>query len=111
MQREALLADNNEALKLGHRLKERGCHRTGGDRQARRLGLVWGLEPRVATQPRGIAAMTDEAAHMAADLGLAEPGGRVLIIAGPPLGAPGAANLLRLAHAPRARPGSAGERN
>ncbi len=70
---------------------------------ARRLGLVWGLEPRVATQPRGIAAMTDEAAHMAADLGLATPGSRVLIIAGPPMGAPGAANLLRITHAPRTR--------
>ncbi len=70
---------------------------------ARRLGLVWGLEPRVATQPRGIATMTDEAAHMAADLGLAAPGSRVLIIAGPPMGAPGAANLLRIAHAPRTR--------
>jgi pyruvate kinase len=70
---------------------------------ARKLGLVWGLEPRVATQPRGIAAMTDEAAHMAAELGLAAPGTRVLIIAGPPMGAPGAANLLRIAHAPRTR--------
>jgi len=73
------------------------------EKVARRLGLVWGLEPRVATQPRGIAAMTDEAAHMAADLGLAAPGARVLIIAGPPMGAPGAANLLRIAHAPRMR--------
>ncbi len=72
---------------------------------ARRLGLVWGLEPRVATQPRGIAAMTDEAAHLAADLGLAGPGARVLIIAGPPMGAPGAANLLRITHAPKARAG------
>lgn len=70
---------------------------------ARRLGLVWGLEPRVASQPRGIAAMTDEAAHLAADLGLASAGARVLIIAGPPMGAPGAANLLRIAHAPRVR--------
>jgi pyruvate kinase len=49
--------------------------------------------------------MTDEAGHLAADLGLAPPGGRILIIAGPPLGAPGAANLLRLTHAPRARAG------
>jgi len=72
---------------------------------ARRLCLVWGVEPRVASQPRGIAAMTDEAAHLAADLGLAGPGGRILIIAGPPLGAPGAANLLRLTHAPRAKAG------
>jgi pyruvate kinase len=70
---------------------------------ARRLGLVWGLEPRVASQPRGVAAMTDEAAHLAADLGLAAPGARLLIIAGPPMGAPGAANLLRITHAPRSR--------
>ena len=70
---------------------------------ARRLGLVWGLEPRVADQPRGIAAMTDEAAHLAADLGLAAAGSRVLIIAGPPMGAPGAANLLRITHAPKPR--------
>jgi pyruvate kinase len=70
---------------------------------ARKLGLVWGLEPRVADQPRGVAAMTDEAAHLAADLGLATPGARVLIIAGPPMGAPGAANLLRITHAPRSR--------
>jgi pyruvate kinase len=72
---------------------------------ARRLALVWGLEPRVARQPRGIAALTDEAAHMAADLGLAAPGGRLLIIAGPPLGSPGAANLLRIAHAVKSRGG------
>ena len=45
--------------------------------------------------------MTDEAAHLAADLGLASPGARVLIIAGPPMGSPGAANLLRITHAPR----------
>jgi len=73
------------------------------DSVARRLGLVWGLEPRVATQPRGVAAHTDDAAHKAADRGMAAPGSRVLIIAGPPMGAPGAANMLRIAHAPRAR--------
>jgi pyruvate kinase len=73
------------------------------DAVARRLGLVWGLEPRVAEQPRGVVAMADDAARLAADLGLAGAGERVLIIAGPPMGAPGAANLLRIAHAPKAR--------
>ncbi len=76
------------------------------EKVARRLGLVWGLEPRVASQPRGIATMTDDAAHLAAELGLAGAGERVLIIAGPPLGAPGAANLLRITHAPRSRGGA-----
>jgi pyruvate kinase len=75
-------------------------------RVARSLGLVWGLEPRVGSQPRGVVAMTDEAAHLCADLGLAAPDTRILIIAGPPLGAPGAANLLRITHAPRARTNS-----
>ena len=67
---------------------------------ARRLGLVWGLEPRVAAQPGSIDAMTDDAARLAAEYGVAGAGERVLIIAGPPLGSPGAANLLRIAHAP-----------
>jgi len=74
---------------------------TPDERVARRLGLVWGLEPRVAAQSADIGAMTDEAASLAAELGLAGAGERVLIIAGPPLGAPGAANLLRIAHAPK----------
>jgi len=73
------------------------------DTIARRLGLVWGLEPRVAAQSGSIDAMTDDAARLAADLGLAGAGERVLIIAGPPLGSPGAANLLRITHAPRAK--------
>ena len=47
--------------------------------------------------------MTDAAARLAAELGLAAPGARVLIVAGPPQGAPGAANLLRIAHAPVSR--------
>ena len=67
---------------------------------ARRLGLVWGLEPRVADQPADIGDMADAAASLAARLGLAAAGSRVLIIAGPPLGSPGAANLLRITHAP-----------
>jgi pyruvate kinase len=70
---------------------------------ARRLGLVWGLEPRLAEQPKGLDHLTRGAALMVADLGLAPPNGRILILAGTPFGTPGAANLLRLAHAPAAR--------
>ena len=69
---------------------------------ARRLCLVWGVEPRVAETPKGLDHMTKVAAAMAADLGLAEPNGRIWILAGTPFGSPGAANLLRLAHAPPA---------
>jgi pyruvate kinase len=70
---------------------------------ARRLALVWGLEPRLAETPKGLEHLTRGAALMAAQLGLAEPNGRVLILAGTPFGSPGAANLLRLAHAPAVR--------
>jgi pyruvate kinase len=69
---------------------------------ARRLALVWGLEPRLAEQPKGLDHLTKGAASLAFDLGLAPPNGRVLILAGTPFGSPGAANLLRLAHAPSA---------
>ena len=71
-------------------------------RVARRLALVWGLEPRLAEQPKGLDHLTRGAASLAAELGLAPPNGRVLILAGTPFGSPGAANLLRLAHAPPA---------
>ncbi len=67
---------------------------------AHRLTLVWGLEARIAAQPDSLESMTDEAVGIAADLGLAPPGCRILIVAGTPFGAPGAANILRLAHAP-----------
>jgi pyruvate kinase len=70
---------------------------------ARRLCLVWGVEPRLSEQPKGLDHLTKGAAAMAADLGLAPPNGRILILAGTPFGSPGAANLLRLAHAPGGR--------
>ena len=75
---------------------------TADARVARRLALVWGLEPRLAEQPKGLDHLTRGAASLAAKLGLAPPNGRVLILAGTPFGSPGAANLLRLAHAPSA---------
>ena len=67
---------------------------------ARRLALVWGLEPRVASDPESVDGMTAEAVKVVAELGLAKPGERILILAGVPFGAPGSANLLRFAHAP-----------
>ena len=70
---------------------------------ARRLALVWGLEPRLGKQPDSLEAVTDDAVASAVKYGLAGPGQRILILAGTPFGAPGAANLLRLAHAPTAK--------
>lgn len=73
---------------------------------ARRLALVWGLETRLGKEPASLEDVTDHAVRSAMDYDLATPGQRVLILAGTPFGAPGAANLLRLAHAP-SRPASA----
>lgn len=70
---------------------------------ARRLALVWGLEPRLGKQPDSLEDVTDDAVTGAVKYGLAGPGQRILILAGTPFGAPGAANLLRLAHAPTAK--------
>ncbi len=70
---------------------------------ARRLALVWGIEPRFAADPDSVDAMTAEAVEIAVRVGLAKPHDRLLIVAGTPFGAPGAANLLRLAFAPSGR--------
>ncbi|WP_409018949.1 pyruvate kinase [Brevundimonas vesicularis] len=64
---------------------------------ARRLALVWGLEPRLGDQPSSLESLTEEAVEAATGYDLARPGQRILILAGTPFGAPGAANLLRLA--------------
>jgi pyruvate kinase len=77
---------------------------TPSETAARRLTLVWGLEPRIGSEPESLEGVTEEACALAARLGLAEPGQRILIVAGTPFGAPGAANLLRLAHAPHPKP-------
>ena len=67
---------------------------------ARRLALVWGLETRLGKEPASLEDVTEDAVNSAVEYEMAEPGQRILILAGTPFGAPGAANLLRLAHAP-----------
>jgi pyruvate kinase len=67
---------------------------------ARRLALVWGLETRLGKEPASLEDVTEDAVSSAVEYEMAEPGQRILILAGTPFGAPGAANLLRLAHAP-----------
>jgi pyruvate kinase len=68
---------------------------------ARRLALAWGVEPRVVPDIRDPEDMPKLAGEMALKIGLAQAGERILILAGVPMGSPGAANLLRLAYAPR----------
>jgi pyruvate kinase len=68
---------------------------------ARKLALAWGVEARVIPDIHDPEAMATVAGEAARRTGLAEPGDRVMIIAGLPMGSPGAANILRLTHAPR----------
>ena len=68
---------------------------------ARRLALLWGAEPRVTVHPDSVENMTEIAIGIGTGIGLVGPGERLLVLAGMPFGAPGSANILRLAHAPR----------
>jgi pyruvate kinase len=68
---------------------------------ARVLALGWGLEPRVAEDPHDVDDMTAQATRQSAELGLAKPGERVVIVAGLPFGQAGGTNLIRLALAPQ----------
>jgi len=68
---------------------------------ARRLALAWGVEPRVVPDILDPEDMPKLAGEVALKTGLAQPGDRVMILAGVPMGSPGAANLLRITHAPR----------
>jgi len=67
---------------------------------ARKLALVWGVEPRVVPELSDPEELARVAIEQAVKNGLAGPGQRVLILAGLPMGSPGAANILRIAHAP-----------
>ncbi|MDP3747429.1 MAG: pyruvate kinase [Phenylobacterium sp.] len=68
---------------------------------ARKLALVWGVESKVTDLISDPEDLARAAVEQAVEMGLAGPGQRVLILAGLPMGSPGAANILRLAHTPR----------
>src|SRR5579859_1010046 len=67
---------------------------------ARKLALLWGAEPRVVPELLDPEDLARVAVEQAVAAGLAGPGQRILILAGLPMGSPGAANILRIAHAP-----------
>jgi pyruvate kinase len=68
---------------------------------ARRLALAWGVEPRIVPDTRDPEDIPRLAVQEAMATGIAGPVQRVLVLAGLPMGAPGSANILRLAHTPR----------
>ena len=64
---------------------------------ARRLSLVWGVHCIVAEDARDQDDMVERACRLAFRDGFARSGQRVIIVAGVPLGTPGATNMLRIA--------------
>jgi pyruvate kinase len=64
---------------------------------ARRLSLVWGLVCALTEDAKDLDDMVDRAGRIAFQQGMARVGDRIVIMAGVPLGTPGATNMLRVA--------------
>jgi pyruvate kinase len=65
---------------------------------SRRLSLVWGLHCVLTEDASDLDDMVSRACRIALETGFAQPGERIIITAGVPLGTPGATNMLRSAY-------------
>jgi pyruvate kinase len=63
----------------------------------RRLALVWGVHSVMAEDARDQDDMVDRACRIAFKDGFAKAGQRIIVVAGMPLGTPGATNMVRIA--------------
>jgi pyruvate kinase len=63
----------------------------------RRLALLWGVHCVVTQDARDLDDMVNRACRFAFKDGFAKPGQRIIVVAGVPLGTPGATNMLRIA--------------
>jgi len=63
----------------------------------RKLAVVWGVHCIVAEDARSLDDMVDRACRLAFREGFAKSGQRIIIVAGVPLGTPGATNMVRIA--------------
>ncbi len=63
----------------------------------RKLAVVWGVHSIVAEDARDLDDMVERASRLAFKDAFAKAGQRVIIVAGVPLGTPGATNMLRIA--------------
>lgn len=68
---------------------------------SRRLALVWGLHCVLTDDAHDLDDMVSRACNIAQEEGFADPGERIIITAGVPLGTPGATNMLRIAYLTR----------
>ncbi|MEO0620363.1 MAG: pyruvate kinase, partial [Pseudomonadota bacterium] len=64
---------------------------------SRRLSAVWGLHCVLTEDAHDLDQMVSKACRIAYDEGFAQPGDRVIVTAGVPLGTPGATNMVRVA--------------
>ncbi|HET9715628.1 MAG TPA: pyruvate kinase [Pseudolabrys sp.] len=64
----------------------------------RRLAVTWGVHCVVTEDAHDQDDMVDRACRIAVKEGFAKPGQRVIVVAGVPLGTPGATNMLRIAY-------------
>jgi pyruvate kinase len=64
----------------------------------RRLSVAWGIHCIVAEDARSQDDMVERACRLAFRDGFAKAGRRVIVVAGVPLGTPGATNMLRIAY-------------
>jgi pyruvate kinase len=65
---------------------------------ARRLSVVWGLHCVVTEDAHDLDDMVNRACRIVHTEGFGNPGDRIIITAGVPLGTPGATNMLRIAY-------------
>jgi pyruvate kinase len=71
---------------------------TPNESTARRLAVVWGVHCVVTEDAHDQDDMVDRACRIAFKEGFAKAGQRVIVVAGVPLGTPGATNMLRIAY-------------
>jgi pyruvate kinase len=65
---------------------------------ARRLSVVWGLHCVVTGDADNLDDMVNRACRIVVSEGFGNPGDRIIISAGVPLGTPGATNMVRIAY-------------
>ncbi|MDB5557985.1 MAG: pyruvate kinase [Enterovirga sp.] len=64
---------------------------------ARRLALVWGVHAMVMPESKNLDDFVNHAMALAVEETFAGPGERIILVAGVPLGTPGATNMIRIA--------------
>lgn len=69
---------------------------TFDERTERGLMINWGVQPYVVDKPADTDEMFALAAKKAVELGFAKSGDKIIVVAGVPMGTPGATNLMRV---------------